>query len=103
MSNSYPYKAKERVEALLRVLHPAVERDPDQEVRGGAIAALDAALSEVKRALPNDPVVQAVAEVISPETIDAGEPVRAFDALLVAEQLSAAIGRRPQGGRTASW
>jgi hypothetical protein len=33
--------------------------------------------------------------VISAETIRLGEPVRAADALLVAEQLDAAIGPRP--------
>ena len=58
---------------------------------------LDAVIESVRDALPNDPVVNAVRGVISPEQIALGELIRAADALLVAEQLDAAIGTRPPG------
>lgn len=94
MSN-YPYKAKQRVEALVKSLRTMVDKDGEQEVQGIALPVLDAAIEDIKAAIPNDPVVIAVAGIISPETFEAGEPIRAVDALLVAEQLDAAIGRRP--------
>jgi hypothetical protein len=43
------------------------------EVQGIALPVLDAALEAIKAALPNDPVVRAVAGIISPETIEAGD------------------------------
>ena len=91
----FPYKAKKRVEALIKSLETMTKRDPEQEVRGIAIPVFDAAIDDIKAALGDDPVVQAVASIISPETIEAGEPIRAVDALLVAEQLDAAIGDYP--------
>jgi hypothetical protein len=45
--------------------------------------------------LPDDPVVDAIRGVISPEQIGSEEPVRAADALVVAKQLDAAIGPYP--------
>jgi hypothetical protein len=45
--------------------------------------------------LPDDPVVEAIRGVISPEQIALGDPVRAADALVVAKQLDAAIGPYP--------
>jgi hypothetical protein len=94
-ANQYPYKAKERVEALIRSLHAVLEKDPEQEVRGIAVPVIDAALDDIRAALGRDPVVAAVSGVISPETIEAGEPIRAADALIVAEQLNAAIDSYP--------
>lgn len=94
----YPHKAKLRVQALIESLEDVVQRDPEQEVRGMALPVLDACIADIKAALPNDPVVAKVAEVISPEAIALGEPIRAVDILLVAKQLDAAIGPRP--GRT---
>ncbi len=60
-----------------------------------AIPVLDACLEDVKAVLPGDPVVAAVAAVISPDAIAAGDSIRAVDALLVAKQLDAAIGPYP--------
>jgi len=71
------------------------KRDQEQEVQGIALPVLDAVIEEVKTAIGDDPVVIAIAGIISADTIAAGEPIRAIDALLVAEQLNAAIGRRP--------
>jgi hypothetical protein len=91
----YPLKAKRRLDALIKSLRVLVARDPEQEVLGIALPVLDAVLEDVRAAIPDDPVVQATARIISPDFIAAGEPVRAADALLVAEQLAAAIGPLP--------
>jgi hypothetical protein len=92
---NYPYKAKERVEALIKSLETLIKRDPEQEVQGFALPVLDAALTDVKRAMPDDPVVGSLVDLFSADFIGAGEPVRAADMLVIAEQLDAAIGRRP--------
>ena len=91
----YPYKAKGRITSLIETLEQVVQRDPEQEVQGMAIPVLDACLEDVKAVLPGDPVVAAVAAVISPDAIAAGDPIRAVDVLLVAKQLDAAIGPYP--------
>jgi hypothetical protein len=49
----------------------------------------------VRNVLSDDPVVEAVRGILSPEQIASGEPIRAADALLVAKQLDAAIGPEP--------
>jgi hypothetical protein len=56
---------------------------------------LDAVIETVRAVLPNNPVVEAVRGILSPEQIVSGEPIRAADALLVAKQLDAAIGDYP--------
>ena len=99
--SDYPYKAKERVEALIRTLRATVDQDGEQEVRGIAVPVLNAVVEEIKVALRDDPVVRTVSDVISPEAAAAGEPIRAVDALLIAEQLDAAIRRRPTANATA--
>ncbi|MFD7161333.1 hypothetical protein ACFV9C_42575 [Kribbella sp. NPDC059898] len=94
----YPYDAKRRIEALISSLRTLIARDPEQEVQGIALPVLDAAIGSIKAALPDDPVVAAVADLISADLIGSGEPVRAADMLVVAEQLDAAIGPEPPGG-----
>jgi hypothetical protein len=93
--HDYPYKAKARIEALIGTLRTASGRDPNQEMRGIAIPVLFAAIDDIKAALRDDPVVQAVASALSPEALGSGESIRAIDALLVAQQLDAAIGPYP--------
>jgi hypothetical protein len=93
---SYPRKAKDRVEALIEALKTIIERDPEQEVTGLALPVLDAVVEAIKEEIGRDnPVVQATAGVISPESIENGEPIRAADALLIAKMLDAEIGARP--------
>lgn len=94
----YPYKAKQRVTALTEALETLIKRDPEQEVQGIAIPVFDAAVEAIKDDLGRDnPVVAAVAGIISPETVAAGEPIRAADALVVAKMLDAEIGPHPIG------
>lgn len=95
MEENYPYEAKRRVEALIQSLKTMVTRDPEQEVQGLALPVLDATLTAIKEAVPDDPVVQSVAETFSADVIGSGEPIRAADMLLIAEQLDAAVGPWP--------
>ncbi len=95
MSGDYPYEAKEKILALVETLEVLTKRDPEQEVQGIALPVLDAVIESVRATRPDDPVVEAVRGVISPEQILLGEPVRAADALLVAKQLDAAVGAWP--------
>lgn len=92
---AYPYDAKRRVGALIKSLKTLIARDPEQEVQGFAIPVLDAALTAIKQSTPEDPVVKALVELMSADFIGAGEPIRAADMLVVAEQLDAAIGPYP--------
>ncbi|MGQ0803487.1 MAG: hypothetical protein ACT4PI_06455 [Actinomycetota bacterium] len=92
---NFPYKAKQRIEALLKTLETMTQRDPEQEVQGIALPVLDAVIEDAKAALGDDPVVLAVAGIISPDTIAIGDPIRAIDALLVVQQVDAAIGDYP--------
>lgn len=83
--------------ATLVILH---DGDPEQEVTGIAVPVLDACLTELKRTLPNDDVVVAqIRDVISVEAIEAGEPIRAADALLL---VSALRSRLPNASATSS-
>ena len=92
---SYPYEAKERVEALIESLETLIRRDPEQEVQGIAIPVLDATLEAIKEAKPDDRVVLSLVDLMSADFIGSGEPIRAADMLVIAKQLDAAIGRRP--------
>lgn len=92
---NYPYKAKQRIEALIASMELVIKRDPEQEVQGIALPVLDAALQDVKQAIPEDPVVNSLVELMSADFIGSGDTIRAADMLVVAKQLDAAIGNRP--------
>jgi hypothetical protein len=95
LGKDYPYQAKRQIVSLVETLEMLTKRDPEQEVQGIALPVLDAVIESVRRVLLDDPVVEAVRGILSPEQIASGEPIRAADALLVARQLSAAIGPYP--------
>jgi hypothetical protein len=92
---SYPYKAKQRVESLIKSLENLISSDPEQQIQGFAVPVLAAALDDVKQALPSDPVVTALTDLVSADAIGSGDVIRAADMLVIARQLDAAIGRRP--------
>jgi hypothetical protein len=95
-------EARQRAWLLFRSLEKVAERDPEQEVRGMAIPVLDACLRAFKDHVPDDPIISAIQDVMSPEAISDGF-VRAVDAALVAGQLawhldpSTALRARPGG------
>ncbi len=90
--DSYPYEAKRRVVALIDSMKTLLAEDAEQEIRGIALAVVDAAIAAAKAAKPDDPVVASIADLFSPEQLETGEPPRAADVLVVAQQLDAAIG-----------
>lgn len=94
MSN-YPYVAKRRIDALIKSLNALVTSDPEQQVQGFAVPVVAAALDDIKQAVPNDPVVRALVDLMSADAIGSGDPIRAADMLVIAEQIDAAIGSRP--------
>lgn len=72
---------------LSRFSFGPLERDPEQEVQGMALPVLDAVVSQAREWRPSDPVLDRVSDVISPAAVEAGEPIRAVDALLVVDLL----------------
>jgi hypothetical protein len=95
MGEDYPYAAKRQIVSLVQTLETLTKRDSEQEVQGIALPVLDAVIESVRSVLPDDPIVEAVRGILSPEQIASGEAIRAADALLVAKQLDAAIGPEP--------
>jgi hypothetical protein len=95
VSEEYPYAAKAKITTLIESLETLIKRDPEQEGQGIALPVLDAAVEHTRSFLPDDPVVNTIRGVVSPDQIASGEPVRAADALVVAKQLDAAIGPHP--------
>ena len=89
--------AQWRAEQLYKDLSRIADRDPEQEVRGIALPVLDACIAALREVAPNDPVVKALPDVYSAESVAAGEPVRAVDALVVLGQIIAVIGEVPPG------
>jgi hypothetical protein len=93
-----PYDARRRVDAMISSVTTLIQRDPDQEVRGIALDVVDTAITAVKTAKPDDPVVAATASKYWDDAIGSGKGLRAADLLVVAEQLAAALGPGPLGG-----
>lgn len=87
-----PSRSPESVQQLYFMLGGIIQRDPEQEVRGIALPVLDAVLRAVRDTLGDQPVVAQMYDIISVESIEEGEPVRAADAYLVAGMLIKALG-----------
>ncbi len=84
--------AHDRVAQLADDLRALQARDPEQEVQGLALPVLDAAFEAARLHLDDDdPLRQVAVNVLSPEMVAAGEPLRAADALVVAGQLKQAL------------
>lgn len=92
--------ARRMLTDLKATLAKIVDKDQEQEVRSVAVPVLDAALAQVREALPDNPVIAAVGGVISADTLAEGEPLRAVDVLVV---VTAFLGALPpqQISRTA--
>jgi len=101
-----PREAHQAISQLHVQLINITSKDQEQEVRGIAMPVLDAVLSSVRGSLLEaDPVLATLPDLISPEAIETGEPIRAVDALLVVGQLEIALDRamsaRPKNEGTA--
>lgn len=83
---------------LKSTLEAMVQADREDEVEGRGLRAADAVLRQVREHLgPNHYLVESNPELISPETIEEGQSIRAADLLLEVGMLLKAL--RPQGVR----
>lgn len=90
-------KGKNRAIDTLDKLHDTLEafakRDPDQIVMGAAVISVDAAISDARTYVDaDDPVVNRIAEVMSPEAVAAGDAIRCSDLLVVVDILRGRLG-----------
>jgi hypothetical protein len=74
------------IRALKASLQRIADRDPEQEVQGMALPVLDQVVSVARDALPGHPVIARL-EVITPELVGSGEPIRAVDAMVAIDVL----------------
>lgn len=87
----------DQLRQLHRDLQRLVDRDPEQEVQGVALPLVDAVVSEATRSLPASSTLgQQVVELVSLDSIEKGDPIRAADALLVVGQLLAVFSHAKQ-------
>jgi hypothetical protein len=87
-------EAQESVLRLRQTLAEIVKGDQEQEVRGVALPVIDAVIEAARAHVKqDDPVLNAITGLISPETIAEGEPIRAIDALVLVDQLLVALNR----------
>lgn len=86
-------RAIHTLDRLKMTLDNVVARDPEQEVQGIAVNALDAVVSDARSFVDEgDPVLDQVVELISAEVIEEGTPIRCVDALLVVDTLLGRLG-----------
>ncbi|HVX44469.1 MAG TPA: hypothetical protein VHC49_11315 [Mycobacteriales bacterium] len=77
-------------------LHSIFHRDPEQELTGVALSVADHLFATAGRIIRSATAFPTeVPELISPEALEAGEPVRAVDAMVATGQILAAIGSTP--------
>jgi|CXWK01.1.fsa_nt_gi hypothetical protein len=73
-------------------LHRLVDGDAEQEVEQPALGLIDAVLAEAKERLPmQNSLREHLIDLISPEMIEMGKPLRAAEALVIVGQISAAV------------
>ena len=84
------YEAFARSQALYDDLSKIVDRDPEQEIQSIAIPVLDALLTACRDFVPEDPVVESIKGLMTPEAA-ATDSLRAVDAMLVVNQLTHAL------------
>jgi hypothetical protein len=70
-ANDCPYEAKRSIQAVISSTRALIQRDPEQEIQGIALAVADAAIEAVKAAKPDDPIVQSTASIYSADQIGA--------------------------------
>jgi hypothetical protein len=81
-----------RVRSLRSDLRDATQRDLDREIEGPAVQEADAVLGAARPLIPDGhPVLGRLGDVVPPESIEGGEPVRAFDLLVVVDQVYNAL------------
>jgi hypothetical protein len=91
-----PWTVRRRLDGLIRQLEGITKRDPEQEVQGIALQVLDAVIVDARALVSGDDQIAAsIADLISPESVERGDPIRAVDALLVVQTLRDSIRMPP--------
>jgi hypothetical protein len=72
-------RVRHQLEGLYKTISELAAKDPEQEVQGIALPVIDAVLAKVRSLAGDDPVVEAFADIVSPDRIAMNEPVRAAD------------------------
>jgi hypothetical protein len=88
----YPYRAKDRLQALISSLKTLLARDPDQEVDNIAIPDIEATFALVKAARPDIDTPQ----LFTADYIGSGDTFRAAALLIIAERIGAELGPYPR-------
>lgn len=90
MNDQEHHRILRTLEGLRDELADLVEKDPEQDVRGIAIPAIDAVIDEAKTFIDDDPVVDRVQDVMAAEVFEGY--VRAQDVLIVVRILLDRVG-----------
>lgn len=88
-------EAHRTAKAIRESLEAVVGKDADQEVEGAAIHTLDAVFAAARSLVPHHPVVLRLSDVLSPEAIEAGQPLLVKDALIIFTALEQALHEPP--------
>lgn len=81
-----------RLRQLRADLKDLIDRDPDQEVTGQALLVLDQVVTQAHEGVPIEQLPDVgVLDILTPDAVGAGEPIRAADALLIVGQLLAVL------------
>jgi hypothetical protein len=94
-----PRQARVAVTRLHTQFGSIVARDQEQEARGIAVPVIDAVIATAREnMLLDNPVLAALPDLISPEALAAGEPIRAIDAYIALGQIEEALNRAMRAG-----
>lgn len=81
------WAAKQLYEDLQR----AADKDAEQEIKGPAIDTVDAVLDACRQFLPDHAIVGRLQNVLSPDAIATGDPVRVVDVVPGVGQIVTAL------------
>jgi hypothetical protein len=72
-------------------LRATADKDPEQEIHGVALVTIDAVLDACREFVPDHPIISRLRDVISPEAIEAGDPIRVVDVVPAIGQIVTAL------------
>ena len=66
-------------------------KDPEQEIHGVALVTIDAVLDAGREFVPGHTIISRLRDVISPEAVEAGDPIRVVDVVPAIGQIVTAL------------
>ncbi len=94
--NQYPLAYVNSVKDFYRVLQEIHQKDSEQEIQGAAIVTYNHILEDAKAMLRGNPMIQALPEVITAESIENEIYPRVSDTMIVISQIWSALGTGKQ-------